>query len=80
MSAFGSEYVMEKVAGQAAWSTPMPDEDWSSGHQGLVQAVAERLAGGIAVDADGELRLEVVRVVYTAYVGAAEGRRVLLAR
>lgn len=58
----------------------MPDEEWSSGHQGLVQAVAERLAGGIAVDADGELGLEVVRVVYTAYVGAAEGRRVLLAR
>lgn len=78
--AFGSEYVMEKVAGQAGWSTPMPDEDWSSGHQGLVQAVAERLVGGPALDADGELGIEVVRVVYAAYVSAAEGRRVALLR
>jgi predicted dehydrogenase len=77
--AFGSEYMMEKVAGQAGWSTPMPDEDQSSGHQGLVQAVAERLAGGPALDADGELGLEVVRVVYAAYVSAVEGRRVALA-
>jgi predicted dehydrogenase len=78
--AFGSEYLMEKVAGQAGWSTPMPDEDQSSGHQGLVQTVAERLVGGPPVEADGELGLEVVRVVYAAYVSAAEGRRVAIAR
>jgi predicted dehydrogenase len=58
----------------------MPDEDQSSGHQGLVQTVAERLVGGPPVEADGELGLEVVRVVYAAYVSAAEGRRVAIAR
>jgi predicted dehydrogenase len=78
--AFGSEYLMEKLHGQAGWSTPMPDEDWSSGQQDLVQAVARELAGGERIDADGELGLEVVRVVYTAYVSAATGRRTAIAR
>jgi predicted dehydrogenase len=74
--AFGSEYVMEKVHGQAGWSTPIPDEDEASGHQGLVQGVADELAGGPCSGADGALGVEVVRVVYSAYVSAAEGRRV----
>ena len=78
--AFGDEYVMEKVHGQAGWSTPIPDEDESSGQQGLVQAVADELAGGAQSGADGQLGLEVVRVVYSAYVSAAEGRRVAIAR
>ncbi|MBM4063451.1 MAG: Gfo/Idh/MocA family oxidoreductase [Planctomycetes bacterium] len=76
--AFGQEYLMEKLAGQAGWTTPMPDEDWSSGHQGLAQSVADHLAAGTRSDVDGELGLEVVRVIYSAYVSAAEGRRVLV--
>ncbi len=78
--AFGSEYMMEKLHGQAGWSTPLPDEDALSGQQGLVQAVATALATGGGCDADGELGAEVVRLVYSAYVSAAEGRRVLIAR
>ncbi|MGB3965217.1 MAG: hypothetical protein WBO45_00705, partial [Planctomycetota bacterium] len=78
---FGNEYVMEKVHGQAGWSTPIPDEDVSSGQQGLVQAVADELRGGpAAAGADGELGLEVVRIVYAAYQGAADGRRVPIRR
>ena len=66
--------------GKAGWSTPMPDEDTLSGQQGLVQAVAAELTTGAACGADGELGVEVVRVVYSAYVSAAEGRRVGIAR
>jgi len=76
--AFGGEYIMEKVDGQAGWSTPMPDEDWTSGQQGLVQSVADSLAGGTAPACDGELGAEVARVIYAAYLSAAEGRRVTL--
>jgi predicted dehydrogenase len=76
--AFGSEYIMEKVDGQAGWSTPIPDEDWSSGQQGLVQSVADALASGAVPTCDGALGAEVVRIVYSAYVSAAEGRRVNL--
>ena len=76
--AFGDAYVMEKLHGQAGWSTPMPDEDWTSGQQGLCQAVAEAVAAGASSAADGELGLDVTRVVYAAYISAAEGRRVEL--
>ena len=77
--AFGDAYVMEKVHGQAGWSTPIPDEDWSSGQQGLCQAVAEAVLTGEASAADGELGCDVTRVVYGAYVSATTGRRVQLA-
>jgi len=71
---------MEKVSGQAGWSTPIPDEDEVSGQQGLVQAVAGELVGGGGgegggVCGDGGLGVEVVRVVYASYVSAAGGRR-----
>ena len=75
---FGGEYVMEKVSGQAGWTTPIPDEDWSSGQQGLVQAVADDLAAERAPDADGELGRDTVRVVYAAYESAAKGTRISL--
>ena len=77
--AFGSSYLMEKLHGQAGWSTPIPDEDWSSGQQGLCQAVAEAVADGRRSEADGSLGADVTRVIYAAYVSAAEGRRVVLA-
>jgi predicted dehydrogenase len=76
--AFAGQYLQEKLAGQAGWSTPMVDEDWTSGQQQLVQAVADALRTGAPFAADGQLGVEVVRVVYAAYVSAAEGRRVRL--
>ena len=64
---------------RSSWyRTPIPDEDWSSGQQGLCQAVAEACAEGRDSAADGALGLEVTRCVYAAYVSAAEGRRVSL--
>lgn len=75
---FGEEPIMEKVSGQAGWTTPIPDEDWSSGQQGLVQNVADALTSGAEPEADGALGLETVRVLYAAYQSAAEGRRVTL--
>ncbi|MEC8252645.1 MAG: Gfo/Idh/MocA family oxidoreductase [Planctomycetota bacterium] len=76
--AFGDEYMMEKLHGQAGWSTPLPDELWFSGQQGLLQSVSDHLRDGTRSDVDGELGREVVRVVYAAYVSAVEGRRVPL--
>lgn len=76
---FGDEYMMEKLSGQAGWSTPMPDEMWCSGQQGLLQSVSDHLRKGERSDVDGELGLEVVRIIYAAYRSAAEGRRIRLA-
>ena len=75
-SVFGDAYIMEKIDSGAGWSTPMPDEDWTSGQLGMCQAFAAALLNGEPAESDGELGLEVVRVLYAAYVAAAEGRRV----
>ena len=75
-SVFGDAYIMEKIDSGAGWSTPMPDEDWTSGQLGMCQAFAAALLNGELAESDGELGLEVVRVLYAAYVAAAEGRRV----
>lgn len=75
-SVFGDAYIMEKVDSGAGWTTPMPDEDWTSGQLGMCQAFAANLLDGEPAESDGELGLDVVRVLYAAYVAAAEGRRV----
>ncbi len=82
---FGDAYIMEKVDGQSGWSTPIPDEDWTSGQQGLCQKVAEAAVSGPAHGGDslpqvpdGALGLDVVRCIYAAYQSAEEGRRIAL--
>ncbi|MCC6785116.1 MAG: Gfo/Idh/MocA family oxidoreductase [Planctomycetes bacterium] len=71
-------YLMEKLDGSAGWSTPLPDEDWSSGHLGMCADFVDCARSGRPPIASGELGLDVVRVVYAAYVAASEGRRVPL--
>ena len=74
-SVFDDAYIMEKIDSGAGWTTPMPDEDWTSGQLGMCQAFAANLLDGETAESDGELGLEVVRVLYAAYVASAEGRR-----
>ncbi len=82
---FGTAVLMEKASGQAGWNTPLPDEDDSSGQQAMLQVFAEVLGTGdhefaAAIGCDGALGAEVVRIVYSAYLSAAEGRAVALDR
>ena len=74
---FGAAYLMEKLDTQAGWSTPMPDEDVTSGHQGMIQSFAETLSRGGMFPVD-ELGKEVIAVIYSAYRSAREGRRIVL--
>lgn len=74
----GDAYVMEKIDSGAGWTTPIPDEDWTSGHLGMCEDFVTAASTGRAATSTGELGLDVVRVVYGAYVAAAEGRRVSL--
>jgi predicted dehydrogenase len=76
---FGTEYIMEKTSTSAGWTTPMPDEDWSSGHLAMCQDFVTAVAENRPAKADGRLGLEVIRVVYAAYLAAATGQRVELA-
>lgn len=75
---FGSEYLMEKVETKAGWNTPMPDEDWTSGHLAMCQAFVEAVNKGQPAKTDGRLGLEVVKAVYSAYISAVEGCRIEL--
>jgi predicted dehydrogenase len=75
---FGEEYLMEKVETKAGWNTPMPDEDWTSGHLAMCQAFVEAVSKGEPAKTDGRLGLEVVKAVYSAYISAVEGCRVEL--
>ena len=75
-SVFEGAYLIEKSSTGAGWSTPMPDEDWTSGQLGMVAAFVEALREGKPTASDGRLGLEVTRVVYSAYVSARRGRRV----
>ncbi|MAE77069.1 MAG: oxidoreductase [Planctomycetes bacterium] len=72
------EYLMEKSSSQAGWSTPIPSEDWCSGQLAMIQDFVAAIREGRGALSDGELGVEVTRVVYSAYVAAAEGRRVEL--
>lgn len=75
---FEGAYIMEKVDSGAGWTTPIPDEDWTSGHLAMCADFVDAVRAGRPARADGLLGRDVVRVVYSAYVAAAEGRRVTL--
>jgi predicted dehydrogenase len=76
---FGDQYIMEKASTTAGWSTPLPDEDWTSGHLAMCQDFIAAVAEGRPAKSDGNLGLEVIRVIYAAYCAAATGKRVEIA-
>ncbi len=77
-SVFGSEYLIEKLETSAGWSPPAPDEDWAQGHRQMMQDFVASVADGRAPQSDGALGLDAIRVVYSAYLSAEQGRRVEL--
>jgi len=73
---FGDEYITEKIETKGGWTFPSPEEDWNQGYPqellDFVGAIAERrppVSGFM-------LARDVTLVLYAAYVGAEEGRRV----
>ena len=77
-SVFGSEYLIEKLETSAGWSPPAPDEDWAQGHRQMMQDFVASVADGKPPQSDGALGLDAIRVVYSAYLSAEQGRRVEL--
>ncbi len=77
-SVFADEYLQEKLETKAGWTTPMPDEDWTSGHLAMCQDFVDAVATRRPARSDGTLGLEVIRVIYAGYVAAATGQRVQL--
>ena len=75
-SAFGDEYLTEKISTRAGWSFPSPDEHWASGYPQEMQDFIECVAEGRQPLSGWLLARDVVAVTYAAYVSAEEGRRV----
>ena len=75
--AFQNQYLMEKLSSKSGWSTPLPDEDWSSGHLAMCTDFVEAVRGGRPALSTGELGADVVKVIYGAYESAARGCRVM---
>ena len=73
---FGDEYLVEKLETKAGWSSPQPDEDWTSGYPQEVQDFMEAVVFGREPLSGGPLARDVTAVIYGAYLSAAEGRRV----
>lgn len=75
---FAGEYLMEKVETKAGWTTPIPDEDWSSGQLSMCRDFMLAVAEGRPAISTGQLGLDVVKLVYSAYCSARKGTRVNL--
>lgn len=75
-SVLGDAYLMEKLSTSAGWNTPLPNEDWSSGHLAMCQDFVGAVAEKRPARSDGRLGLDVTKVIYAAYLSAQEGRRV----
>jgi predicted dehydrogenase len=73
---FADEYLVEKLETKAGWSTPQPDEDWTSGYPQEIQDFVEAVADKREPLSGGALARDVTAVIYGAYLSAAEGRRV----
>ncbi len=77
-SVLGDAYIMEKIDSGAGWTTPIPDEDWSSGHLAMVQDFVAAVAENRPAKSGGDLGRAVIQVVYAGYQAAASGQRVQL--
>lgn len=75
---FGDEYIIEKIDSSAGWTTPMPNEDWTSGHLAMCEDFVDAVVHDRPALSTGSLGLEVLRVVYSGYLAASRGCRVEL--
>lgn len=77
-STFEKEYFTEKLETKAGWNRPSADEDWFRGFlqeiTDFVRAIRDEREPLSGID----LAVDVVNVIYSAYVSAEEGRVVKL--
>jgi predicted dehydrogenase len=77
---FKDEYIQEKLETNGGWSFPAADEEWIRGYdtelKDFVDSIREKrepLSGLLLAE-------DTMRVIYSAYVSAEEGRRVEIRR
>jgi len=73
---FGDEYLREKLETNAGWNYAAPDEEWIRGYDAELLDFVDCFQRGQSPLSDLELAQDTVKVIYSAYVSAEEGRRV----
>jgi predicted dehydrogenase len=73
---FADEYLAEKLETKAGWSFPSPDEEWALGYPQELRDFVKAVIENRPPQSDAQLGRDVVNVIYSAYLSAAEGRRV----
>lgn len=77
-TAFGGEFLHEKVETRTGWIHVAPDENWERGYPQEMQDFVEAAVEDRAAMSGFDLAAAVVDITYAAYLSAAEGRRVEL--
>jgi predicted dehydrogenase len=77
-SVFEKEYFTEKLETKAGWNRPSCDEDWFRGFAQEIADFAGAIREGREPLAGIDLAVDVVNVIYAAYLSAAGGRSVNL--
>jgi predicted dehydrogenase len=75
---FGDEYIVEKIETKAGWTSPQPDEEWTSGYPQEIQDFVDSVAFDREPLSGGPLARDVTAVIYAAYLSSSQGRRVNL--
>jgi predicted dehydrogenase len=73
---FKDEYIQEKLETNAGWNFPSPDEEWIRGYDGELMDFIDCFRENKKPMSDLMLAEDTIRVIYSAYVSAEEGRRV----
>ncbi len=77
-STFEDEYFTEKLETKAGWNRPSADEDWFRGFSQEITDFIQAIRDDREPLAGIDLAVDVVNVIYSAYVSAEEGRVVKL--
>lgn len=73
---FATEYLAEKLETTAGWSFVSLEEEWTLGYPHELRDFVEAVAKDRPPISDADLGRDVLNVIYSAYLSAAEGRRV----
>lgn len=68
-------YVVEKIGTKQGWSKPAPDENWMNGYVPELRSFYDLMSRREPSISGGELGLDTVNVIYSAYMSAELGGR-----
>jgi predicted dehydrogenase len=75
---FGDEYISERLETKSGWNYPSPDDNWMRGYAQEMEDFIDAVLFDREPVSGMELAKDTVEVIYSAYVSAEEGRRIVI--